>query len=260
MRFLPTLIAGYFLFTCLFAADFLLLGKGKALSVINARAVAELINQGAAGDSLEFYDRTTGIILGDVSEAKEHEIGQLSDYPICVNLYDQEKKVTAVILGVERQKGDKVLPFSYLRVHKSDESLDSGTLLFDEEGKALAFYYVDHDEQKNQGYVVPVAAVERAYADYKKNVTISRAWAGLIISSTGTVPEVISVRPDSPASKAGIKSGDILTQVGARKISSYLEAVNAFYYLIPTVEEQFVMIRDGQKKTFAVTPISRDSL
>ena len=260
MRILSYLIAGCVTFTYLHAIDFLEMEGGKSLTVLNAKAVAELVSEGRDNDNLELYDRTTGIILGEVADAKKHEVGELSPYPICVNLYNQDKKATAVILGVECQKGDKVLPFAYLRVHKVDAALSSGTLLYDEGGKALAFYYVDHDEEQNQGYVVPVQAVERAYADYKKNITISRAWAGLIISSSGTVPEVVSVRPDSPAAKAGIVSGDILTKVGKRSISSYLEAVNAFYYLIPNIEETFTMLRDGKEQSFSVTPISRDSL
>ncbi len=242
------------------AVDYLKFDSGKALTVLNTEAVKQIVAENSEGVNLELYDRSTGIILGDVEQAIAYEIGNLAPNPLCANLYSEDKKALAIVIGVERKKGDKVLPFTYLRVHKVDSDLKSGSLLFDESGKAVAFYYTDHDEQEAQGYAVRVQAVERAHADYQKNITLSRAWAGLIVSSTGTVPEIVSVRPDSPAAKAGIKTGDILTQVGERNIYSYLEAVNAFYYLIPGVQESFAVLRGGAEERFSVTPISRDSL
>ncbi len=242
------------------AVDYLKLADGKAVTVANAQTAKSAITKATEGVALDLYDRVTGVLLGTVNESEEYEIGTLPDYPLSYSFYSKDKKVAATVVGVERRKDDKVLPFGYLRVVKAVDDLTSGSLLFCEDGKALGFYYVDHEEFSNQGYVVPVQAAIRAHADYAKNGIISRSWAGLIVSPSGTVPEVVSVRPESPAAVAGLQKGDILTHVGGKQTRSYLESVDAFYYLIPGVEAEFKVLREGKEISLAITPKSSSAL
>ena len=228
--------------------------------MVNAQTVQRELTEPREGVSLDVYDRTTGILIGDVADAQSRKVGALEGVDsIGSKLYDSAQSAVAIVIGVERRKGDRVLPFAYSRV-ALESPVQSGTLLFDSGGLAVAFYYVHHDLAPGQGYIVPVQAVMRAHSDYVQNGSISRSWAGLIVTSNGTVPEVSSVRPDSPAALAGIKRGDILTQVGIRKVSSYLEVVDAFYYLIPGVTETFRVLRDGKPLSMQVKSVSRDSL
>jgi|GEM_PF-4354649 len=257
-KLLIPLISGIALST-LTAVDFLKFSDGKALTVVNSSAVKSIVNSNE-GQSLDLYDRTTGILIGESETAAQYKIGKIEASNIGQGFLNSDNKLVANLLGVERRKDENVLSFAYYLVSKTEEKLESGDLLFDKNGKAVAFYYVDNNQKQNQGYIVPVQAVQRAHDDFVKNKTVSRAWAGIIVSPTGTIPEIISIRPDSPAAQAGIKVGDIITGVGEHKVFSYLESVNAFYYLIPNVEVQFEIVRDGKVLTLPVTPISRASL
>ena len=45
-------------------------------------------------------------------------------------------------------------------------------------------------------------------------------------------PSLVRIEPGSPAERAGLLAGDVLLQVGSRKVSDYAEVVDAFYYLV----------------------------
>jgi len=201
-----------------------------------------------------------GVLIGQHQHAVQHPIGQVSQSPIGQSLYNESGDEIALIVGLERKKSHKVLPFTYLRVSYYGESVPSGTMLFNEKGEVVAFQYVRHDQHETQAYAVPVQAVERAHQDFVTNNFISRCWVGMIVSSSGTVPEIASIRPNSPASKAGLKKGDILAKVGDYTITSYHEAVNAFYYLVAGQTETFEVFRDGELITVELVPVPKNSL
>ena len=239
------------------AVDYLKLESGKAITVVKSEVAAQQLDEGKA--QIEVYDTTTGIMIGVHDEAIDREVDRTSHLELQTALYNIKGQEVAMVVGVERKKDNRVLPFGYVRVTCLAD-IQSGALLCNAEGQAIAFYYVDNSSQEYEGYVVPVSAAIRAHDDFQKNSSISRCWVGVIVSSEGTVPEVVSVRPDSPAAKAGLLKGDILYSVGARQTKTYLETVDAFYYLIPQEVETFTVLRKGETLSFQVTPVSRDSL
>jgi len=73
--------------------------------------------------------------------------------------------------------------------------------------------------------------------------------------STGTTPGVVlvEVRPNSPASKAGLKEGDQVTAIDGHRVTSML-ALSARIQLHRSGDTvQLTVLRDGQEQTVAVT-------
>lgn len=67
---------------------------------------------------------------------------------------------------------------------------------------------------------------------------------------------VLSVRPDSPAAKAGLRENDVLVQAGDRPLQSVqdlIEAVDASN----GNDVSIVLYREGQRQTLTVTPAKR---
>ena len=62
------------------------------------------------------------------------------------------------------------------------------------------------------------------------------------------------VRPISPAAKAGLVKGDVLVQIGPRRIESYSDAINAFFYLRDDQEVVVKFIRGVEVKEATVKP------
>jgi PDZ domain/Aspartyl protease len=65
---------------------------------------------------------------------------------------------------------------------------------------------------------------------------------------------ILTVLPDSPASVAGLKPGDILTTLDGRWTTSVADVYAAAADVVPDKPVDLVVIREGEEKTLALTP------
>lgn len=236
--------------------SFLEVSSGKGITVLNSSAAKELIST-AKDEGMEVltYDQMTGILIVEKTSAKNYPVAPSSPLAPMDTLHDETGKKVATVIGIERKNDNKILPFGYLRIQYYAEAPASGTFLFNSRKQLCAILYNSDKKYKNQGYATPIKAVLRGAEDFKKNGKLSGGRIGVITSTSGSIPEVLSVRPEQPAALAGVKKGDFLLQVGKQKISSYLEMREAFYYLIVGKPERFTIMRNGEKKVITITPV-----
>ncbi len=77
----------------------------------------------------------------------------------------------------------------------------------------------------------------------------------------GTDEDTIVVRfvfNNSPAEKAGLKSGDIVKRINGVKPTNLAAAVAAIRSLMPGKKVKFLIEREGKEKTIEVVPMSAD--
>ncbi len=83
------------------------------------------------------------------------------------------------------------------------------------------------------------------------------SFLGVGIQETGAGVEVTRIAPDSPAEKAGIKTGDVLTQYNGQRV----EGMDQFSRMVrdtpPGREVKITITRDGMPQTFAVKIVPR---
>ncbi len=149
------------------------------------------------------------------------------------------------------------LPFALMRLHYEGETPAPGTPLYDKDGKlvAIAHEKIQSALNANAGYALPIEVLERVKKGAKDESIMSRSWVGLLMEAENSIPVVSSIRPDSPAAKAGLQMGDILLKVGDRSIPDYASAVNAFYYLVANEPTTFEVLRGTEKKSVTVTSV-----
>lgn len=149
-----------------------------------------------------------------------------------------------------------ILPLSVLRVNHLEENITIATPLFNEHQQCIGIFRQPAYNSKKSSYIIPAEALWRLAKDYKINHSIKRCWVGVLIdTSIEETPIVDSVRPGSPASKAGIKTGDIILYINARQTPNYPALVDAFYYLIEGKEATFGILRGLDILTFQVAPL-----
>jgi serine protease Do len=155
---------------------------------------------------------------------------------------------------VKRVEG-KILPIALLRIDYSSEVPPPGTPLSDTAGNVVA---VAHQPAGSRsGYAIPAAVVKRVVEDIQRGGHVSRGWIGLSLRPDASVPQVTKVQPGSPSALAGVKSGDVLLEIGPRRLGEYADAVNAFFFLRPGVATPVKLKRGGRDLVLSLTPVER---
>jgi hypothetical protein len=102
-----------------------------------------------------------------------------------------------------------------------------------------------------------------ASADGTSKVIATTGWLGVDADSPDlkTVAGArVAPRPDSPAAKAGIKSGDIVTSVNGKEIKTVNDFVQKISELAPGTSVSLLILRDGALQTMPVTLGTRPTI
>ncbi len=111
-------------------------------------------------------------------------------------------------------------------------------------------------------FAVPIAAAEKVHRDYVRYGAARPGRLGILIA-TGTNAsqlssvEVASFDEDAPASKAGIKKGDIIMRVGEIAIKTPDDMFDALFFLTAGESVPVTLWRDNQAFTVEVEPAER---
>ncbi len=81
-----------------------------------------------------------------------------------------------------------------------------------------------------------------------------RGWLGFSLRAETQSPQMVRVLPKSPAAGAGIKPADVLLGVGTRPITDYVDAGNAFFYLISGQPGRVKLLRGVEQLERPLTP------
>lgn len=159
------------------------------------------------------------------------------------------------VAGVVKRIDGKILPLCLLKITYEGEAPPPGTPLTTAAGAVVG---VAHQTTgANEGYALPVEVVKRVLEDVQGGGRISRGWIGLKLQPASSAPQVTGIQADSPSARSGVRSGDLLMQVGTRRVEDYADAVNAFYFLRPGAATSLRVKRGNQELTFSVTPVER---
>jgi hypothetical protein len=155
---------------------------------------------------------------------------------------------------VKRIQG-KILPIALLKIDYTSEVPPPGTPLTDVSGNVVA---VAHQSTGSRsGYAIPASVVKRVVEDIQRGGHVSRGWIGLSLRPEAPVPQVTKVQPGSPSALAGVKTGDVLLEIGPRRLGEYADAVNAFFFLRPGVATPVKLKRGNRELVLSLTPVER---
>jgi S1-C subfamily serine protease len=150
-----------------------------------------------------------------------------------------------------KQVGGRYLPFTLLRLSASGAAPRPGTPLLDAAGRVAALAHQPAGE--GMFYALPVEVVGRVLED-SRDGTVSKAWIGLVLNPEGGSTKVERVVAGSPAAEAGVRAGDVLREIGGRRLDDYGDAVNAFYLLRPGQTVRVKIRRGAGEVMLELTP------
>jgi S1-C subfamily serine protease len=116
---------------------------------------------------------------------------------------------------------------------------------------------------------VPIEAAEKIRSDFVRFGEARHGWVGIKCSEAaepveGSRAEMTEIMEETPAARSGIKSGDILLQVGQKKVTQPEDVLDASFFITAGESVPITVRRGNQKLTFHVRatlhPASRTGL
>jgi serine protease Do len=113
-------------------------------------------------------------------------------------------------------------------------------------------------------FASPAATVETVVAQLKEHGSVTRGWIGVQIQPvTSDIADSLGLKDakgalvsqpqdGSPASKAGIEAGDVITAVNDEQVKDARDLAKKIGAMVPNAEVKLAVLRDGKQKTVSL--------
>src|SRR5881398_550740 len=161
-----------------------------------------------------------------------------------------------MIAGFDRKCFGGYFPTKHLRVNLPPQRGEGGAPLLNFKGEVVGILL--YTFENNSCYALPIEAAEKIRSDFVRFGEARHGWIGVNNVSPasqqveGSQAMVTQVAEDAPAARSGLKEGDVLLQVGKKKISDPEDVFDASFYITAGDTVPITVMRGNQKITFHV--------
>src|SRR5215510_2973807 len=162
-----------------------------------------------------------------------------------------------MIAGFDRKCLGRYFSTIHLRVNAPTPRGEAGAPLFNMKGEVV-WIVVRCLESNSACYAVRIEAAEKIRSDFVRFGEARHGWIGVNNVSPasheadGSRAMVTQVADDGPASRAGLKAGDVLLRVGKKKIADPEDVFDASFYITAGDTVPITVRRGDQKMTLEV--------
>ncbi|MHB8910528.1 MAG: DegQ family serine endoprotease [Syntrophales bacterium] len=205
-----------------------------------------------------------------VAETGDSDKLRVGDWVLAIgNPFGLEQTVTA---GIVSAKGRVIGAGPYDNFIQTDASINpgnSGGPLFNMEGKVIGINTAIVAQGQGIGFAIPISMAKTILPDLKAKGKVTRGWLGISVQDisediaknmklkdrSGAL--IADVFKGDPADKAGLKSGDVITEINGKKIKDTHELlmIIAGFRVGETVKIK--ILRDGQEKDVSIAVAER---
>ncbi len=165
-----------------------------------------------------------------------------------------------MIAGFDRKCLGRYFSTIHLRVNIPTQRGEAGAPLLNMKGEVVGIV-VSGLENNSACYAVPIEAAEKIRSDFVRFGEARHGWIGVNNVSPaahevdGSRAMVTQVADDTPAARSGIKEGDVLLQLGKKKITDPEDIFDASFYITAGDVVPIIVVRGNQKITFHVQAV-----
>jgi serine protease Do len=162
-----------------------------------------------------------------------------------------------MIAGFDRKCLGRYFSTVHLRVNAPTQRGEAGAPLLNMKGEVVGIV-VSGLENNSACYAVPIEAAEKIRSDFVRFGEARHGWIGVNNVSAaskevdGSRAMVTQVADDTPAARSGMKEGDMLLQIGKKKISDPEDVFDASFYVTAGDTVPITVARGDQKMIFHV--------
>src|SRR5438876_3463752 len=161
-----------------------------------------------------------------------------------------------MVAGFDRKYLGRYFSTTHLRVNLPTQRGEAGAPLLNMKGEVVGIL-VSSLENNSSCYAVPIEAAEKIRGDFVRFGEPRHGWIGINVSMAGqpvegSLAEMTQIMEDTPAARCGIKAGDILVQVGRKKVTQPEDVLDASFFITAGDSVPITVIRGNRRLTFNV--------
>src|SRR6202162_625655 len=161
-----------------------------------------------------------------------------------------------MIAGFDRKCLGRYFSHIHLRVNAPTQRGEAGAPLLNMKGEVVGIV-VSGLENNSACYAVPIEAAEKIRSDFVRFGEARHGWIGGNVSEApepveGSRAEMTQIMEDTPAARSGIKTGDILLQVGRKKVTRPEDVLDASFFITAGDNVPITVMRGDQRMVFHV--------
>ncbi|KRQ97174.1 trypsin-like peptidase domain-containing protein [Bradyrhizobium valentinum] len=221
-------------------------------------------------------DPKTDLALLKIEGEKEFPVAQIADKAPRIgarvlavgNPFGLGGTVTAGIVSARAR--DIIGPYNdFIQIDAPVNQGSSGGPTFDVSGKVIGInsaIFSPTGGSVGVGFAIPAETVKTIAERLKQNGTVSRGWIGVEVQSVS--PDIVEglglnkpvygvlvteIQPDSPAAKADIAPGDVITSVAGQPASNDRDLIKRVSDMAPGKSIELGLIRQNEQKNISIT-------
>jgi serine protease Do len=161
-----------------------------------------------------------------------------------------------LVAGFDRQYLGRPFSTTHVRVNVATQRGEAGAPILNMKGEVVGIV-VAGIENNSACYAVPIEVAEKLRSDFIRFGEARHGWIGINVSAAkqpvdGSVAKMTQIEEGSPAAESGIKPGDILLQVGKKKVTQPEDVPDASFFITAGDVVPITVVRGDQKMTFNV--------
>src|SRR5262245_53278789 len=162
-----------------------------------------------------------------------------------------------MIAGLDRKYLGQFFSTVHLRANVATQRGEAGSPLLNMKGDVVGIV-VAGIENNSSCYAVPIEAAEKIRSDFVRFGEVRDGWIGVsqVLEASqpaeGSRVEITQIVDGAPAANSGIKRGDILLQLGQRRIVKAEDVIDASFYVTAGDIVPVTVIRGDEKLSFNV--------
>jgi serine protease Do len=162
-----------------------------------------------------------------------------------------------MMAGFDRKFLDRYFCTTHLRVNLPTQRGEAGAPLLNFRGEVIGILVAQIDNG-SACYALPIDAAEKIRNDFIRFGEARHGWIGIEVTQTekpveGSTTQMAEIMKDTPAFGSGVKTGDILLQVGNTKVHQPEDVIDASFFITAGDTVPIVVARGGEKMTFEIT-------
>jgi serine protease Do len=194
---------------------------------------------------------------------------RVGDWVVAVgNPYGLGGTVTAGIISAEGRDIGSGPYDDYIQIDAPINKGNSGGPSFDTNGNVIGVntaIYSPSGGSIGIGFDIPASTAKMVVAQLKESGKVTRAWLGVQVQPvTAGIAESLGLKeakgalvdeakPDTPAAKAGIQAGDVITAVNGKPVKDSRSLAREISVMAPGTSAKLDILRKGEQKTIDVT-------